>query len=558
MKLRMKIMLPILFNLAFFTGYLLIQIAGLSKNEDIFQELCVTDIAALQQADDLNADILQMQGLLTSVSLTKKEEQFRLAEDYLASAKEKIQALSDLLPDDRQLLASLTADLDSFFQCGTDMAKAYTTVSTEAGSEYLADFEEKAATLSASIDTLLAHIGTAMEEAKAYTSYKNKELRSFGILILVIDLLLSGFTISSCDLTIAKPIQKTIKAVLVLSEHDLTGEALSIKNKDEIGDLARAFNHLQDFLRQTMLQMHEMSEKLKNSSGNLDDNTKDVAKAIRETAGAISEIAVTVGEEANETQEAAERMKESADALQKSVHISDGLEDASKKMVEISTAGLRTVEDLSHAANDTQHAFQEILATMEQITVSSERISVTSGLIEDIASQTNLLSLNATIEAARAGEAGRGFAVVADEIRGLADNSADAVKEINQMIQALRDSVTRTNEVLRSAGSMMEHQRTAVTDTKDRYHSIMENLKSIDLEIDRLADVNKTMQNVNQRMDDTITGLSSMSEENAASTEECSASTQEILASVSTVAEICSHVRLEADNLADLANAFQL
>lgn len=131
--------------------------------------------------------------------------------------------------------------------------------------------------------------------------------------------------------------------------------------------------------------------------------------------------------------------------------IKDGMQDVA------SAAGHANV--LSHKTRDVANQggtlVDEVVTTMEKISGSSRRINDIIGAIEGIAFQTNILALNAAVEAARAGEQGRGFAVVASEVRGLAQRSATAAREIKDLINHSVAQVAQGSELVQSAGATM-------------------------------------------------------------------------------------------------------
>ncbi|MFX7506642.1 methyl-accepting chemotaxis protein, partial [Acinetobacter baumannii] len=112
-------------------------------------------------------------------------------------------------------------------------------------------------------------------------------------------------------------------------------------------------------------------------------------------------------------------------------------------------------------------AVQAMVGTIDQISTSSGKISEITGLIEDIAFQTNILALNAAVEAARAGEQGRGFAVVATEVRSLAQRSATAAREIKELITASVDQVGQGTQLADQAGKTMEEIVTSIRRVSD-------------------------------------------------------------------------------------------
>ena len=123
--------------------------------------------------------------------------------------------------------------------------------------------------------------------------------------------------------------------------------------------------------------------------------------------------------------------------------------------------------DASATASHGGEVMDKVTATMRGISDSSKKVAEITGMIDSIAFQTNILALNASVEAARAGEQGRGFAVVAGEVRNLAGRSADAAREIKQLIESSTRQVSEGSALVEQAGNTMREVVTAVKRVTD-------------------------------------------------------------------------------------------
>ncbi|MGE0350081.1 methyl-accepting chemotaxis protein [Hydrogenophaga sp.] len=186
----------------------------------------------------------------------------------------------------------------------------------------------------------------------------------------------------------------------------------------------------------------------------------DVSQQVLTVQTAVSEIAQGNNDLSQRTEQAASSLQETAASMeQMTATVRQNAETSSQANALSGTA--------SDAAARGGHAVAQVVSTMGAITESSRKISDIIGVIDGIAFQTNILALNAAVEAARAGEQGRGFAVVAGEVRNLAQRSAEAAKEIKQLIGASVDKVEAGTRLVDDAGKTMDEIVTQVRRVSD-------------------------------------------------------------------------------------------
>jgi len=226
---------------------------------------------------------------------------------------------------------------------------------------------------------------------------------------------------------IVRPLNEASQLARTIAAGDLTVK-IPHERKDEIGQLLDAMNHTVDGLSDVVRTVQAQAESVAAASaqiaqGNLDlaSRTENEASALEETAAAMEELGSTVAHNADHSK--------TADQLARSAQL-------------VVTEG--------------GHAVRQVVQAMQGIDAGSQKIADITGVIDSIAFQTNILALNAAVEAARAGEHGRGFAVVAGEVRALASRSAEAAKEIQQLISTSVAEVHQGNARAARAGETME------------------------------------------------------------------------------------------------------
>ncbi|CCJ98479.1 methyl-accepting chemotaxis protein [Cronobacter malonaticus] len=260
------------------------------------------------------------------------------------------------------------------------------------------------------------------------TSGMRALLSTSAISVLVL-LLITGALMHFLVTRLLKRLLMIRDALVAISSgtNDLS-QRLPEDGRDEVAQIAHAFNAFCDKLAGVMGQLRDASASVKVAAneiaaGNQDlsGRTEQAASSLRETASAVEQITASV---ANSTDAAAQANSQAQSAT-----------DAASRGGEV---------------------VSKAISTMQLIESASAKIGDITSVIDGIAFQTNILALNASVEAARAGEQGRGFAVVAGEVRNLASRSAQAAKEIKSLIDSTTQSVATGSRYVRLAGESME------------------------------------------------------------------------------------------------------
>ncbi|MEX5382873.1 methyl-accepting chemotaxis protein [Cronobacter muytjensii] len=271
------------------------------------------------------------------------------------------------------------------------------------------------------------YLVVALDESDA-TSGMRALLNTSAISVLVL-LLITGALMHFLVTKLLKRLLMIRDALVAISSgtNDLS-QRLPENGRDEVAQIAHAFNAFCDKLAGVMGQLRDASASVKVAAneiaaGNQDlsGRTEQAASSLRETASAVEEITASV---ANSTDAAAQANSQAQSAT-----------DAASRGGEV---------------------VSKAISTMQLIETASAKIGDITSVIDGIAFQTNILALNASVEAARAGEQGRGFAVVAGEVRNLASRSAQAAKEIKSLIDSTTESVATGSRYVRLAGESME------------------------------------------------------------------------------------------------------
>lgn len=370
-----------------------------------------------------------------------------------------------------------------------------------------------------------------------------------------------GFIIST---SMTRPLKQVAKGMKRVEEGDLT-EDIDFVAQDEIGQLTRSFNIMQDNMRNLIRQVMVNSDFVAKGSETVlaastegssatnhiaqsvsqlalasEEQAKDiheVGQVVEQLKAAIDQIAAGAGEQATHVMATSETVHQMVEAIAEINQSSAQVVEASEASQEAANQGSQAVNVTVEGMKRIQVAVFDAANQIQELGNHSEQIGQIIQVIDDIAEQTNLLALNAAIEAARAGEHGKGFAVVADQVRRLAEKSGQATKEIALLVQNMQSGTQKSIVAMDLGTSEVENGVTLATQAGTALGSIIGNINRATDVMQEIAKATARLADQSNKVQQAVDNVAAITEENSAATEEMAAGSTQVTRAMTNVAQ---------------------
>ncbi|MGM9948898.1 MAG: methyl-accepting chemotaxis protein [Lysinibacillus sp.] len=545
-------------NIAFYSiiGLLCISMGisfySLSNIENKTDEALNNRVVQLRIIDKIRIDV-GMQGLYARALMidTTDENRGKLL-DHAAELDNNISALKKLIimntmkdywqeANDynvkfNEILEKVLAAVDA-----GDIESAITIVNTELQ------------TANVGILTVAKKMGEFQEEQlaliKEETEGSISTSRNTSIIILILSLLISVFLIGYIRHTITKPLNRVNDAVHVITNGDLSQQDISYVSKDEIGQLAKAFNDMKASLRGLVKNVQANTVQLSAAAEELSASTEEVSATTEDVTQQVAMTADAAQGSARAANESALAMEETAQGVQRIAEASQTLHTSSLEASSTAAYGAEIIEHAQKQMDVISGSTTVVNDLVQKLAKQTEEIEHITKVITGITDQTNLLALNAAIEAARAGEHGKGFAVVADEVRKLAEES----KKSANSIVALTDEIKAdTENVERAVGDSLvsvEDGVGIIGKAGESFHAIASAVDAMTSQIQEISATSEQLSASAEQVTASVNEISGGAQSAAGSLDMIAAATEEQAATMQEVSSVAMSLNESAQDL---------
>jgi methyl-accepting chemotaxis protein len=514
--------------------------------EDVEQLLMTKDLLILMRKAQSSQRGYLLSGDGTSLQIFSKAH-----DDYQALSKKLME--TNLDSKEKGILQELNELEEEFYQFSNELFELkrqnktaeYSALVITKGRELLKQVEEKVTELEDYEKAILS------ANSKA-TSAEVESVKSFVLTLAIISVIAAIIIALYISRIISRPVVAIADAAQKIASGDLTVDEIKVKNKDEIGDLAKSFNQMAKNLRELIHQVASNAEQVAASAEELTASAEQTSKAAEQIATTMQDVAAGVDKQVQSVEETSQTVNEMSIGAQQIASNAQNVSSIAVETAEKATHGGKNIEvaiKQMNSINETVNGLAEVIKSLGE---RSKEIGQITNVITGIAEQTNLLALNAAIEAARAGEQGRGFAVVADEVRKLAEQSAQSAQQISRLISAIQEETNKAVQSMEAATKEVVAGIGVVNTAGESFNQIQNAVDEVTSHIQEISSAIQQMAAGTEQMVQSMQQIAKVAETSAAGTQEASSVTEEQLAAmeeISSSAESLSHMAEELQML---------
>lgn len=354
-----------------------------------------------------------------------------------------------------------------------------------------------------------------------------------------------------------RPLVKVSTIIEEIANGDINADFGMVKEtNDEIGLIIEKMKELTQSLGNIVGKIRNSSDTMSANSYELNDTSSqtlaannEISKAVEDVAEGSTGMAASISKINENLLEMSNETKDINESVNEIRNQTVAVQDSSKIMND-------KIKSMQNSSQKMDEGISAISKRIETVNTTVDKVSNIVSVIEEISSETNLLSLNASIEAARAGDAGKGFAVVAQEIRVLSDNTNTELENIKQIISSL---VEECRYCVQASGTIVEDnakQKEEIKAVLDEFSALDEQIQKTAEKADEIEELVTAMIELNDDITKSSNSLTDVSAANAAATEEMNANIEELNAMMHGVSEMAGHMNNESDGLKEALSFF--
>ena len=408
------------------------------------------------------------------------------------------------------------------------------------------------------VENLANYQSEAVEAKIAATSKEIDGIKMQMILLGIFAVLISLIIAMIMGTIISRPIKGMAKAAQKIAEGDLTAEQIRIKNRDEVGDLALAFNQMAQNLKNLITNVSQNTVQVSASAAELTASADQTIQATEQITSAMQEVASGSEAQGKNATESSQAMK----------NMTNGIQQLASTTAAVSELAIETNTEANKGNDSLQRVISQMdtinTAVLESATVvkklgnHSVEIGNIISIITDIAEQTNLLALNAAIEAARAGDHGRGFAVVADEVKKLAEQSKNSAEQIAGLISEIQQETNRAVTVMDTGTQEVQVGMKVVKVAEEGFSKIVDLIEQVSKQIQEATTVSEEMSSSAEQIYASFDDIATIAQTSSSNLQNVASASEEQLATIEEVAASAATLSTMAEELQSQVSKFKV